>query len=324
MAVSRILVVRLGAMGDILHALPAAATLKRAWPEAKLAWAVHPKWRDLLEGNPLVDELIFVERSTLFGVLRTWRNLRRQPFDLAVDFQGLIQSALVAFSARAGRIYGFDEKQIRERLAARLYTDNVSTVSRHVVDMNLEIAAAAGAIGRVYEFPLPPGRMEGSLPTEFVLASPFAGWASKQWPLEHYRELARLCRRDLGMPLVLNGAPAQEAELRSVEGAMVHVSSVGGLIWASRRAAAVVGVDSGPLHLAAALDRPGVAIFGPTDPGRNGPYGKRFTVLRSPGVLTTYARETGIHPAMRAIEPATVAQALAACLAAPGRQERTA
>ncbi len=193
MAASRILVVRLGAMGDILHALPAAASLRQAWPGARISWAVHPKWRDLLEGGGAADELIFVERSTLFGLMRTWRNLRRQRFDLAVDFQGLIQSALVASFARAGRIYGYEVTQIREKLAAHLYTDNVHTEAHHVVDRNLEIAGAAGAMQRVYDFPLPPGRFEGQLPAEpFILASPFAGWNSKQWPLEHYRELARL------------------------------------------------------------------------------------------------------------------------------------
>jgi heptosyltransferase-1 len=320
-----ILIVRLGAMGDILHALPAAATLKHAWPGARLSWAVHPKWTDLLQGNGLVDDLVFVERSTLFGLVRTWKNLRSRRFDLAVDFQGLIQSALVATVSRAGCIYGFEETQARERLAAHLYTGNVHTDSRHVVDKNLEIASAAGAMQRVVEFPLPQGRLEGALPAEpYLLASPFAGWESKQWPLEHYRELARLSRRELGMPLVLNGAPGHEAALRSVEGALVHLSSVAGLIWATRRAAAVVGVDSGPLHLAAALDKPGVAIFGPTDPARNGPYSQRIAVLRSEGVPTSYARESRIHPAMRAITPAQAIAALRPLLAAPERRERTA
>jgi heptosyltransferase-1 len=312
-------------MGDILHAMPAVASMKRAWPNARISWAVHPKWRDLLEGGGLVDELVFFERTTLLGLWRTWRSLRERPFDFAIDFQGLVQSALVANTARAGRIYGFECAQTRERLAAHLYTDTVHTESRHVVDKNMELAATAGAVERVYEAPLPPGRYEGRLPSEpFILASPFAGWVSKQWPLEHYAELARLCRKELGMPLVLNGAPGQEAQLRQVEGAFVHLSGIAGLIWATRRAAAVVGLDSGPMHLAAALEKPGVAIFGPTDPERNGPYSPQITVLRNEGITTTYARGNQIHPGMRAIAPSQVLEALCARVRAGGARERTA
>lgn len=312
-------------MGDILHALPAVATVKNSWPEARITWAVHPKWCELLEGNGLVDELIHVERSTLLGLVRTWKSLRRQPFGCALDFQGLIQSALVANVARSGGIYGFDATQAREKYAAHLYTETIHAESRHVVDRNLEIAAAAGAMNRIYSFPLPPGRYESQLPTEpFVLASPLAGWASKQWPLEHYKELARLCRRELGMPLVLNGPPSQESTIRSVEGANVHLSSVAGLIWATRRAAMIVGVDSGPLHLAAALDKPGVAIFGPTDPARNGPYSPQIEVLRGNNAETSYAREREIHPAMEAISPQTVVEVLSKQARRLNLQERTA
>lgn len=300
MAVSRILIVRLGALGDILHALPAASTLKKSFPDAHLAWAVAPKWREVLEGNGLVDELIPIDRKSIGGVLSAWRRLRAQRFDVAVDFQGLVQSALVATVARASRVIGYKRGQLREPAASMFYTDTVHAESAHVIDRNLELCAAAGAMHRCYEAPLPAGRAEGELPNEpFVLASPLAGWASKQWPLENYAALARLLRERMGMALVLNGAPSSEAQLRSVPGARVHLSSVAGLIDATRRAAAVVGVDSGPMHLASALGKPGVAIFGPTDPRRNGPYSKSFAVLRSDAAAATYKRDAKISDAMR-------------------------
>ena len=134
--------------------------------------------------------------------------------------------------------------------------------------------------------PLPAGTPEGQLPeTDFVLASPLAGWRSKQWPGEHYATLAARVRSELGLPLVLNAPPG--VTFPEIPQAMLHTSGLPGLIHATRRAAAVVGVDSGPLHLAAALGRPGVAIFGPTDPARNGPYGNTVRVLRSPSAVTS-------------------------------------
>jgi hypothetical protein len=113
-------------------------------------------------------------------------------------------------------------------------------------------------------FAIPQGAPEGKLPDgRFVLASPLAGWGAKQWPLKSYEELAA----KLDVPLVVNGAPGSASELGSIRGAHVHLSGIDGLIDATRRAHAVIGVDSGPMHLAAALGKPGVAIFGPTDPG---------------------------------------------------------
>lgn len=319
MTVRRILVVRLGAMGDILHALPAVAALRMSFPGAEICWAAAPRWRDLLHGNPLVDELIEVDRRRAGGWLRAWRALRRDRFDIALDFQGLWQSALVATVARAARVIGYERAQAREGGAALFYTETVHAMASHVVDRNLELAAAAGALRRVHEFPLPAGRPEGELPAgPFVLASPLAGWVSKQWPIEHYQELARALREGPGLPLVVNGPPGAERELRRIEGTVVHVSSVAGLIDATRRAAAVIGVDSGPLHLAAALGKPGIALFGPTDPSRNGPYGQTLSVLRDESARTSYAREDEIAPSMRALTPPRAGEALRQALAAAG------
>lgn len=319
MAVQRILIVRLGAMGDILHALPAAASLRHAFPEAHLAWAAAPRWRPLLAPNPILDEFIEFDRRSLAGLARAWKTLRRQRFDIAIDFQGLWQSALVATIARSSRLIGYERSQAREGGAAIFYTETVHAMAAHVVDRNLELAAAAGAPRRIHEFPLPDGEPEGSLPDgPFVLASPLAGWTSKQWPLEHYQSLARLLHDQLRLPLVLNGPPGSERTLRQVAGAHIHLSALPGLIHATRRAAAVVGVDSGPLHLAAALHRPGIAIFGPTDPARNGPYSPSLTVLRHPSASTSYARESIIAPSMRAISPETALDSLRQSLAAAG------
>lgn len=288
--VHRILVVRLSAMGDIIHALPAVASLKRSFPSSRLSWLVKQKWLALLEGNPYVDEVISPS-------LLRWRR-----FDLALDFQGLIQSAILARASRAKRVWGFEKNVVREKPAAWFYTDRAAAPSAHVVDKCLDLAEAAGA-RRHIEFPIPAGRPEGVLPDgPFVLASPLAGWAAKQWPIEYYSQLAGR----LKLPLVLNGPPG----MPPVAGTVSHVSGIPGLIDATRRATAVVGVDSGPLHLAAALGKPGVAIFGPTDPVRNGPYGTTMEVLRSATANTTYKRDSEVAACMRAISPDSVFESL--------------
>jgi heptosyltransferase-1 len=315
-----VLVVRMGSMGDIIHALPAVATLKNSLPGSRVSWVIDPKWACLLDGNPFVDEVIHLDRRSLAGIRHAWRRLRSRRFQLVADFQGLFKSALVASAARADRIYGFHQSQVRERVAALFYSNRVLAQSTHVVDRNLELAAAAGASTVLYAFPLPEGAPEGELPQgDFVLADPLAGWPGKQWPLEYYSLVARWLREKLGVPLVVNGPPQAEGVLSGIEGAAVHISGIPGLIHATRRARAVLGIDSGPVHLAAALDKPGVAIYGPTDPGRNGPYGKSLVVFRDDHAVTSYRRATEIDPSMRAIPPELVFEALEHLIAVQGR-----
>jgi heptosyltransferase-1 len=293
-------------MGDILHTLPAVATLNRGYPGAHLTWVVESRWRPLLEDNPFLDRIVELRRGTRSGVIETVRELRSERYDFAVDFQGLAKSALSAAFARPERIFGYHQSQVRERVAALFYSDKVLARAAHIVDRHLELAAAAGAVQPVREFPIPSGRAEADLPEgDFVLACPLAGWGAKQWPLEHYRVLGELLHSELGIPLVLDGP---------LDSGFDYHSSLAGLIHATRRAAAVVGVDSGPLHLAAALNKPGVAIFGPTDPARNGPYCTSIRVLRSDTAATTYKRAADIAASMRAITPDRVFACLKAQL----------
>jgi heptosyltransferase-1 len=306
-----ILVVRLGSMGDVIHALPAVSTLKHSFPSLPLTWVIEPKWAYLLSGNPFVDRVVELDRHTLAGLRQAWHELRLQRYAWAVDFQGLFKSALTASLARPDRIFGFHQSQAREPIAALFYSNRVRAGSAHIVDRNLELATGSGASSVVCTFPLPEGTPEGVLPEgDFVLASPLAGWLAKQWPLEYYSELARLLKAELDLPLVLNGPPRAGAALTPVHGTMTHLCGLPGLLHATRRALAVVGIDSGPMHLAAALDKPGVAVFGPTDPNRNGPYGKSFAVLRVPGAETSYKRRQEISDCMKAITPEAVYQTL--------------
>ena len=340
---TRILVVRLSSMGDVIHALPAAARLKTRLPDAELSWAIDPGWAGLLKDNPYVDRVIEVPlrrwRAQAFQSA-TWREfrafretLREQRFDLAIDFQGLLKSAFVTCMSRAERVFGFDRKVLREPLAASFYSNRITATATHVVDRNLELAAEALAgVGvespaiaadrdEQIRFPLPAGVSDGRMPDgDFVLATPMAGWESKQWPLDRFSELAAILYRETGMPLVINSAPADRPKVEAIvqvapaDSCRLYESSIEGLIAATRKARAVLGVDSGPLHLAAAVRVPGVALFGPTSPERNGPYGSTFRVLRSPDAVTSYEHRDGIDPSMESLQPREVWAALESVL----------
>ena len=302
----RILVIRLGAFGDVIHALPAVASLKHSIPHSKITWIIEPKWSVLLQDNPYIDSVIPFERGTLGGLRSAWHRLRDPGFDFVVDFQGLIKSALVASVARAERIFGFDAEAAREWMASWFYSNRVPRRGYHAVERNLDLAAAAGASSLLHTFPLPTGAPENQLPDgPFVLASPMAGWGAKQWPLEYYAKLGEQLHREFQLPLVLNGP--QPVRLAGV---WTHVSGLPGLIDATRRATAVIGVDSGPLHLAAALGKPGVAIYGPTDPARHGPFGGTISVLRSSKAATNYKRTSEPDASMRDISPELVCSAM--------------
>jgi heptosyltransferase-1 len=314
------LIIRLGAMGDILHALPAVASLKRSFPERRVIWTMAPKWTPLVEGNPFIDEVVPFDRRDARVLMSCWRRLREVRPEWAIDFQGLIQSALVGRAALPKQLIGFDKAFVREPLAAALYSRRLAPTAAHVVDRNLELAASAGANMLTRESWVPAGRDEDVLPEgRFVLTNPMAGWKSKQWPLANYQVVAKRLQKE-GVQLVANVPRHLAAELAELKEVRLHSSSIAGLIAATRRASAVLGLDSGPLHLAAALQKPGIALFGPTDPARNGPYGGTIRVIRVANAQTTYKRGDEIHPTMKQIRPEPVAEELLKCLANSGSE----
>ena len=328
----RILVVRLGAMGDIIHTLPAVADLRAAAPDAQIVWAVDRRWMPILKGNPAIDRAIPVSLSRLrrFWFRRSsWsaakglaERLRAMDLDLALDFQGLIKSALIADLSGARCVAGFEPTLLREPPAGLLYNRLAYSSAAHVVDRYRGLAAFA--TGRPNPGPavflLPRGKQSSGLPKRFVLASPQAGWGHKEWPARHFSELASRIWDTHRVPLVADCIPgrervAEEIRRSAPDGAVIpHPSTLEELIGTTRAAEAVVGVDSGPLHLAAALGKPGIAIFGPTDPGRNGPYGTGMAVIRNPNARTSYRRHREHSDAMEACSPAMVHEALAAIL----------
>ena len=339
----KLLILRLGSMGDILHALPGAAALRRAFPSATIGWAVEQRWSDLLcvrgaenaaagaPEKPLVDRLHIINtvawRQAPFSN-RMWKEawnamsaLRAARYELAVDFQGAWKSAGLALWSAAPERIGFDRP--RERPATMFYTRRVLTTSPHVVDQGLELAAAAsGQKPGPPCFPLPCSatnenwcndELRGRGLEDFALLSPGGGWGAKLWPADNYGQVAAALAGE-GLPSLINFAPGEEELGRAVEQASVGAAhplccSLGELIAVTRRARLFIGGDSGPMHLAAALRVPVVAIFGPTDPARNGPYGTRSIVLRHTGSTTSYMHHDRPDDALRSIPAAEVLRA---------------
>ena len=307
---SGIAVIRLSAMGDIIHTLPAAASLKQSFPDRKLVWIVAPRWMPLLEGNPYIDELVPFERSGFGALKSSWRRLRKIEAGLVLDFQGLVYSALLARAIQPEAIYGFHRSVARESLASLFYTHRIPVRGPHRVERNVQLVEAAGGRRLTHTAWIPPGAPEDSTPEgPFILAAPFAGWAGKEWPLEKYEALGKRLHAE-GIDLVANIPAHRAGEVMKLKHVRPHTSTIRGLIAATRSATAVLGVDSGPLHLAAALGKPGVGLFGPTDPACTGPYGGSMSVIRAQDVKTTYKRHARIHASMRAISVDQVFRAL--------------
>jgi heptosyltransferase-1 len=341
----RLLVVRLSAMGDVIHTLPAVSALRQAFPEAVIGWVIEERWAELLctrtaprEGNgrsaerPVVDRMHTVDmkgwRRTMLS-RRTWKEmadlreeLRAQQYDLAIDFQGAIRSALVASLSGATVIYGF--AQPRENVAAMFYTRKVMARGTHIIEQNLWLASAVASIPltmRPADLPRDEaaerkceGKLQGLGSGDYAIINPGAGWGAKQWPPERYGEVAKGLGTEKGLTSLINYGPgeadtARAAELASGGHAKALTCSVSELIALTRRASIFVGGDTGPLHLAAALGIPVVAIFGPTNPARNGPFGTRSVVLRNPASLTSHKRRKEADEAMLEISAGAVLDA---------------
>jgi heptosyltransferase-1 len=345
--IERVLIVRLSAMGDVIHTLPAVHRLRRTFPQAHIGWLIEERWAELLCApgaprrgarsalRPLVDEVHTVNlkawRKSLFSIstlqraATVWNDVRGGHYDMAVDLQGAMRSAVLARWSGARVVYGAAEP--RESPASLWYTRKVAARGRHVVEQNLSVAEAL--VERPMEFPHTniSGDLSFALPCalpcdsraearigerltkygmgEFAILNPGAGWGAKRWPAERYGEVARGLR-DLGVRSILNYGPGEEELARVAEAgsggtAQAMSCTISELIALTRRAQLFIGGDTGPLHLAAALRVPVVAIYGPTDPVRNGPYGTRSIVLRSAESVTSHARRAAADEGLLSI-----------------------
>ena len=358
----RVLIVRTSAMGDVLHALPAVAALRRLHPDWYIGWVIDPRWLPLLQaqggehvltGNPLrpiVDCVHPVPTQewkrqpftlgTARGIAALGRELRGARYDLCVDMQGLIRSSLVGRLSGAPRYVG--RINPREGVARFLYKLRVPTTSLHVIDQGCELLGAAiGGCLTAGAVPLPfdseaeawaTAFLERILPrelwTRFAFISPGAGWGAKQWPGERYGAVA-IALAEAGYATLINAYRADdriatEVVTASLGCAVAAPSTMAQMIALERRASLVIGGDTGPVHLAMALGTPVVGLYGPTDPARTGPYGAHSRVLRHISSVVDHSRHDAIEIGLQRITVAEVVGAAIELLQPKLRESSTA
>jgi lipopolysaccharide heptosyltransferase I len=301
----KFLVVRLSSIGDIVHALPAVAALGDTFPGSEIHWAVEKRFAPLLNGNPYIRRVLRLDTLgwrhepfspwTLEQIAAAASMMRAEHFDAAVDFQGLMKSALITWISNSRQRVGFSEYWLREPVAGLLYTDRVSPHGRrHVIEMNFSLVERLGvppAPSSEWKFPLPQSdpdnaiveeRLQAVGAREFIILNPGGGWKSKCWPPENYAELLRRLEGEITEHVLLTGSPEEESLIEGIlrsaharRGVYVP-STLLQLIALARRARLFVGGDTGPVHLAEAAGTPVVSIFSRLEPvntpKRNGPF----------------------------------------------------
>jgi heptosyltransferase-1 len=288
---NRILIVRLGALGDVVHAIPVAAALRRAFPGARIDWLVSARHGKILDLVPAIDGRLVITSAA--DAPRTIAELRRGRYDVAIDLQGLVKSAALAHLSGAARVAGFATSYLRERLARPFYTDIYDPgcggiydprETRHVVQINLGLLELLGVTAGAPEFPIE--RVESSVATavreqtggRYALLNPGAQWPNKRWPAPRFGRVAAALRERYGLTSIALWGDGERALADEIvahaDGAALAspAASIADLVALARGAALMVSGDTGPIHIAAAVGTPVVGIFGPTRPTRNGPW----------------------------------------------------
>jgi lipopolysaccharide heptosyltransferase I len=335
----RFLLVRLGALGDVVHGIPAAAALRRAFPEARIDWLINQRYVELLLLVDGIDHAIaFDTRPSPGQVAATISALRAARYDAVLDIQGLLKSAALARAAGARRTVGFTAAHLREPAARFLYTETVDPGDAvHVIDKNLALLPSLGVTDLARAFPLAARRTAVSARLEqeldgrsFVLVNPGAAWPNKRWPAERFGALAAALRDRAGLhTLVLWGPgeePLAEAVVAASRGAAQRLpgTTIVDLFAIARAARLMVSGDTGPLHIAGAAGTPLVALFGPTRAERNGPWDPADVVVsRTAGCECLYERRC--RRASPCVEDITAGEVIAAVerrLSAASSEER--
>src|SRR5260370_8875966 len=283
----RFLVVRLGSLGDIVHTFPAGAGLRQAYPDGEIVWLAPPRWKGLVESSGLATDIWETETRSFGSLREIIRRIRKKQFTAAIDYQGLWKYAALPFLGGVLRRIGFSSETIREFGVPILYTDRVCCTQTHIADQNGELSRGAGARNGVVPVVLVVPSIQEAFVLQllrgfgierYVVLSPAGGWGSKCWPPDRYGALCKRIYVDLGMRCVLNLGPGEERLVSAIKAAsgdadpIAYNGSLGQLMALLRDAVCIVGGATGARHLAVALGTPAVAIFGPTDPVRNGPY----------------------------------------------------
>jgi heptosyltransferase I len=302
-----ILIVKLSAIGDVLHTLPSLMELRKLYPNAHITWVVEEAAADLIKNHPALDAVIISRRKSWMknfnprGIrhslkeIRSFiKELRQRPYDLVIDFHGLLKSSLVVLISGGKRKLGYDSLQ---ELSGLFLNEKIpEDMNEHAVDRYLDFPRYLGAKTGRAEFALPvDGEAEARTKLllkkydltekKYIAINPIAFWGTKLWDNEKFARLADLITGELNIKVVFTGSERKKIEEITSRMAAKAVN-LGGetslleLASLYRKALMLITTDSGPMHLAAAVGTPVVALFGPTDPARTGPYGLGHTVIR--------------------------------------------
>lgn len=328
----KILLIKPSSIGDVVHTLPLWNLLRLAYPEAEISWLIAPACEGIVAGLPGIRLLRFERKlwgsawynlSAAANLLRFMSGLRRQQFDLVIDVQGLFRSGYFTFQSRAPMRIGFANAR---EFAPLFYTHRVEygPLEQHAVDRYLRLLGALGIAQHPVEFPLPiqPVHRQAAqrlAPAgRFAVLCPGANWLTKRWPAQRFAGLVKPLQERFGLSSIVVGGPGDGELAAQIPGAsdLTGKTSLMELAALMESASLVITNDSGPMHIAAALHRPMVAIFGPTNPVRTGPYGHMDAVIRantdcSPCYKRQCPRQ---HECMLYMEPARIIERVAAVL----------
>jgi heptosyltransferase-1 len=315
----RFLIIRLSALGDIIHTLPAFAALRRNCPKARLVWVVGKEGKEVLDFVPGIDEVVVVGDQG-------WRGKIKDKNQTAFDFQGLVKSSFMALFSRARTRIGFNRKNLKEPLAAHFYTDRLEEVpeSMHVIAKNLKLLTKVGVKEDRFEFPLNiPEEVLDSVRQKIpelgrsgdkrlVIFNVGASWETKRWPAEAWARLWEMVRQEKLSPLFLWGNEEEKrAALAASEKSripLVPFLSIKEVMALIKQAALLVSGDTFALHAACALGVPVVGLFGPTNPARNGPFRPQDRVaFHQLDCGFCYKRECSSMECLKKITPEEVA-----------------
>jgi lipopolysaccharide heptosyltransferase I len=336
-----ILFVRLGALGDVVHAIPAAAAVRAAMPDARIDWIVDARHAPILELVTALDRIVRIHGRGVAAWSDAVRRLRETSYDVALDLQGLMKSAVLARASGASRVAGFSIWHLREKGAWPFYSETdagargeangADRPERHVIHKNLHLLRILGIETERVEFPLARvtsaaadavrDRFAGQ---SFALINPGAAWPNKRWPVERFGAVSEFLRDVRGMPSLVLWGPGEESLANDVvaasRGAAVQApaTTIHDIVEIARSAAVIVSGDTGPLHIGAAVGTPVTAIFGPTDPRRNGPWDPADQVVsRYDACECHYDRRC--HAARWCLQEVSVAEVTAAIQQRLGR-----
>ncbi len=308
MKYENILIVKMSSLGDVIHALPTLSCLRKTYPDAKITWAVHPAFSALLPGKPWVDEVVFIDRGRIrqISYLRKLRKeLHARHFDLVIDLQMIAKSALVSALSGAKEHIGYWDAREGSFLVSKPIAG--AHKNGHIIEQLLDVAAYLGCDVSEFSFPICEHEAEKKTVTamlsekgidgKYVVLVPGTRGEHKKWPIEFWGELAaRLAKEKVYT--VISGAPSeadmgkaiQEISPSSYTVDLIGRTNLKELAALDEMAALHISCDTGPLHIANAMQTPLIALFGPTLPDRSGPFGNPFAdtfLADDPGKPTT-------------------------------------